>query len=194
MNGWFRLSRAVLTIGMAIAVSVSYPGQARCSERGGQMRALIMGIDEYRFVSSLKGAAADARDITAALHSLGIAGLKLLLNDEGDRATTLRELESLLTRTNPEDTIFIALAGNGALEPERVKGSEPDGMDTVFLLAGFDPRDRRRASEKILRSEFNHFIKGFENKGARVVRASYLSRTFVRATALPAKSIPALRS
>ncbi len=169
MNGWFRLSRAVLTIGMAIAVFVSVSGQARCSDRSGQMRALIMGIDEYRYVNPLKGAAADARDIAAALHGLGIADLKLMLNDEGDRATTLREFENLLARTNPEDTIFIALAGNGALEPERVKGSEPDGMDTVFLLAGFDPRDRRRASEKILNSEFRHFIKEFEDKGARVV-------------------------
>jgi Caspase domain len=169
MNGWFRQSRAILTIALAILVFASVPWQARCSERGGQMRAIIIGIDEYRYVSPLKGAAADARDIEATLRALGIADLKLMLNDEGDRATTLRAFESLLTRTNPDDTIFVALAGHGALEPERVKGSEPDGMDTVFLLAGFDPRDRMRASEKILRSEFNHFIKGFEDKGARVV-------------------------
>ncbi|MGH6811173.1 MAG: caspase family protein [Methylocella sp.] len=169
MRGWFRLSRAVLTVALAISVFVSVPGQARRSEGGGQMRALIMGIDEYRYVSPLKGAAADARDIEATLRALGIADLKLMLNDEGDRATTLLAFDSLLARTNPEDTIFVALAGRSALEPERVKGSEPDGMDTVFLLAGFDPRDRQRASEKILHSEFNHFIKGFEDKGARVV-------------------------
>jgi hypothetical protein len=168
MNGWFRLSPAVLTIGMAIAVFVSVSGQAQCSDHSGQIRALIMGIDEYRYVSPLKGAVSDARDIAVTLRALGIADLKLLLNDEGDRATTLREFESLLTRTNPDDTIFIALAGHGALEPERVKGSEPDGMDTVFLLAGFDSRDRQRASEKILHSEFNHFIKKVEDKGARV--------------------------
>jgi len=148
---------------------VSVAEQARCLEHSGQMRALVLGIDEYRYVSPLKGAAADARDIAAALHGLGIADLKLMLDDEGVRATTLREFESLLSRTNPDDTIFIALAGHGALEPERVKGSEADGMDTVFLLAGFDPRDRKRASEKILHSEFNHFIKGFEDRGARVV-------------------------
>jgi Caspase domain len=169
MKGWLRLSQAVLTVALANFVFASVPEQARCAEHSGQMRALVMGIDEYRYVSPLKGAAADARDIAAALRHLGIADLKLMLNDEGDRATALHEFESLLTRTNPEDTIFIALAGHGALEPERVKGAEPDGMDTVFLLAGFDPRDRRRASEKILRSEFNHFIKGFEDKGARVV-------------------------
>ena len=169
VKGWFHLSRAVRTIAVAISVSVSVLGQVGCSEAGGQMRAIIIGIDGYRHIKPLKGAAADARDIEATLRASGAADLKLLLDEEVDRATILREFESLLARSKPDDTVFISLAGHGALEPERVKGSQPDGMDTVFLLTGFDPHDRQRASEKILHSEFNHFIKQFEDKGARVI-------------------------
>jgi hypothetical protein len=154
---------------VAISVSVSVLGQVGCSEAGGQMRAIIIGIDGYRHIKPLKGAAADARDIEATLRASGAADLKLLLDEEVDRATILREFESLLARSKPDDTVFISLAGHGALEPERVKGSQPDGMDTVFLLTGFDPHDRQRASEKILHAEFNHFIKQFEDKGARVI-------------------------
>ena len=133
------------------------------------MHAIIVGINEYRHIKPLKGAAADARDIAATLRASGAADIKLLLDEEVDRATILREFESLLARSKPDDTVIISLAGHGALEPERVKGSQPDGMDTVFLLTGFDPHDRQRASEKILHAEFNHFIRQFEDKGARVI-------------------------
>jgi hypothetical protein len=168
VKGWFRLSRAAPTIAVAIFVFVSALGLVR-SEGGGQMRAIIIGIDGYRHVKPLKGAAADARDIAAVLRASGAADLKILLNEEVDRATLLREFESLVARAKPDDTVFISLAGHGALEPERVKGSQPDGKDTVFLLTRFDPSDRQRASEKILLAEFNHFIKQFEDKGARVI-------------------------
>ena len=154
---------------VATSVSVSVLGQVGCSEAAGRMRAIIIGINEYRHIKPLKGAAADARDIAATLRASGAADIKLLLDEEVDRATILREFESLLARSKPDDTVFISLAGHGALEPERVKGSQPDGMDTVFLLTGFDPHDRQRASEKILHAEFNHFIKQFEDKGARVI-------------------------
>ena len=169
VKGWFHLSRAVRTMAVAISVSVSVLGQVGCSEAAGRMRAIIIGINEYRHIKPLKGAAADARDIAATLRASGAADIKLLLDEEVDRATILREFESLLARSKPDDTVFISLAGHGALEPERVKGSQPDGMDTVFLLTGFDPHDRQRASEKILHAEFNHFIKQFEDKGARVI-------------------------
>jgi Caspase domain len=169
VKGWFHLSRAAPTIAGAIFVFVSVVGHVRCSEGGGQMHAILIGIDGYRHIKPLKGAAADARDIEAMLRASGAADLKILLNEEVDRVTILREFESLVARSKPDDTVFIALAGHGALEPERVKGSQPDGKDMVFLLTRFDPSDRQRASEKILHAEFNHFIKLFEDKGARVI-------------------------
>jgi len=63
VKSWFHLSRAVLTMAVAISVSVSVLGQVGCSEAGGRMRAIIIGINEYRHIKPLKGADADARDI-----------------------------------------------------------------------------------------------------------------------------------
>jgi hypothetical protein len=94
--------------------------------------------------------------------------MSVMLDQSIDRASTLRALETLLKSAQANDTIFLSVAGHGAQEPERVKGSQPDGMDAVFLMPGFDPRDQKRSSEKILHSEFNHYIKAFEEKGARV--------------------------
>src|ERR1700720_1720920 len=108
VKGWFHLSRAVRTIAVAISVSVSVLGQVGCSEAGGQMRAIIIGIDGYRHIKPLKGGAADAREIEATLRASGAADLKLLLDEEVDRATILREFESLLARSKPDDTVFIS--------------------------------------------------------------------------------------
>jgi len=169
MKAGYRLIEALLSVAVAIAAPISVSGPALGSEGEGQLRAVVIGIDDYQHVRPLKGAVADARDIGTALRALGVTDLKLMLNADADRATALRELGSLVARTEPNDSIIISLAGHGAREPERIKGSEPDGMDTVFLLSGFDPTNPQRASEKILQSEFMHFVKQFEDKGARVI-------------------------
>jgi Caspase domain len=169
MKSGYCLLQALLSVAVVIAACISVSGPVQGSEGGGKLRAVVIGIDDYQHVSPLKGAVADARDIGAALRALGITDLKVLLNADADRVTVLREFGSLVARTEPDDSIVISLAGHGAQEPERIKGSEPDGMDTVFLLSGFDPTDPQRASEKILQSEFMHFTKQFEDKGARVI-------------------------
>ena len=64
--------------------------------------------------------------------------------------------------------IFLSIAGHGTQEPERIKGSEPDGMEDVFLLTNFEPT-AAGSQQRILGSEFNHFIKQFELRGAKVI-------------------------
>ena len=49
-----------------------------------------------------------------------------------------------------------------------MKGSQPDGMDSVFLLPGFDTT-AAGSKQRIIGTEFNHFIKKFEERGARVL-------------------------
>jgi len=49
-----------------------------------------------------------------------------------------------------------------------VKGSEPDGKDDVFLLAGFET-SRAGSEQRIIGTEFNHVIKQLEQRGAQVL-------------------------
>ena len=44
------------------------------SPYGGEIRALVIGIDAYRHVRPLKGAVADARDIETSLRKSGVRG------------------------------------------------------------------------------------------------------------------------
>ena len=80
----------------------------------------------------------------------------------------LREISALVERTRANDIVFLSIAGHGAQEPERIKGSQPDGMEDVFLLPGFEATPTG-SQQRILGSEFNHFIRQFELRGAKVI-------------------------
>ncbi|MHC2336550.1 caspase family protein [Bradyrhizobium sp. USDA 4454] len=135
---------------------------------GASFRALVIGIDDYQNVRKLKGAVADANDIVSSLRTMGVSDVVELTNAQADRDSVLREISSLVERTRSNDVIFLSIAGHGTQEPERIKGSEPDGMENVFLLPQFATTPAGSA-QRILGSEFNHFIRQFELRGAKVI-------------------------
>jgi hypothetical protein len=138
------------------------------ADDGGTVRALVIGIDAYQKVRPLKGAVADARDIEGSLRKMGVTDLTTLVDADANRAKVMKSIEELTARTRPGDLVVLSLAGHGAQEPERVKGSQPDGMDDIFLLAGFEV-SAAGSQQRIIGSEFNHIIKQFEARGARVM-------------------------
>jgi uncharacterized caspase-like protein len=135
---------------------------------GGAIRALVIGINAYQHVRQLKGSVADARDIEGALRSMGTTDIVTLTDAQASRAAVLQSISDLVERTNPNDQIILSIAGHGAQEPETIKGSEPNGMQDVFLLPGFEPTPEG-SRQRILGSEFNHFIRQFELRGAKVL-------------------------
>ena len=138
------------------------------SADGSAVRALIIGIDAYRHVKPLRGAVADARDIEQALRANGVQDITTLIDAKAERATILSSINGLVARAGPHDLIFFSLAGHGAQEPERVRGTQPDGVENVFLLPGFETSGAG-SQQRILGAEFNHFLKQFEARGAHVV-------------------------
>jgi len=137
--------------------------------QGGEVRALVIGIDAYQFVPPLRGAVADARDIEATLRRHGVTDVTALYDAAADRSTVLRILGQLLQRSRSGDLVVVSIAGHGVQEPEHVKGSQPDGFDNVFVLAGFNPKTGPGTQQRIIGTEFNHVIKEFESRGVRVL-------------------------
>ena len=135
---------------------------------GGAVRALVIGIDAYQHVRPLKGSVADARDIEGALRTMGTSDVVTLIDAQASRANILQNISELVQRTKTNDLIILSIAGHGAQEPETIKGSEPDGMQDVFLLPGFEPT-AEGSKQRILGSEFNHFIRQFELRGAKML-------------------------
>ncbi|HEY8064140.1 MAG TPA: caspase family protein [Methylosinus sp.] len=151
--------RAALAICCAV---LAVPALAVAAET----RAIVIGVDRYEHAPPLRGAVADARDLEAVLRGRGARDLAVLVDSSVDRAAVSRAMEALLARAQKGDTIFLTLAGYGALEPGQAKGAEHD--EPAFLLPKYDRRDARKSGEKIPRAELDRFIDAAETKGARV--------------------------
>jgi hypothetical protein len=170
------MSALIPRLGLLVLVILSgYPIGAAASDGvylknpdGGAVRGLVIGIDAYQHVRQLKGSVADAHDIENSLHSMGVSDVTTLVDARASREAILQTIGDLVQRTRPNDLIVLSIAGHGAQEPETVKGSEPDGLQDVFLLPGFEP-SALGSQQRILGSEFNHFIRQFELRGAKVL-------------------------
>lgn len=171
MKSKFHLRRILLNL---VLFSLLFPGSASAKTLqilppgDGQVRALVIGIDRYRSVRPLKGAAADARDIASALKDAGVSDLTVLIDEDASRRNIDSAMTRLIEAAAPGDLVFLSLAGHGAQAPERVKGSEPDGMDEVFLLAGFSSSGSSN-TERIIDDEFNGWLSQFNRKNVDVL-------------------------
>src|SRR5690606_37695435 len=146
------------------AANANQPDLVLRGPTGGEVRALVIGIDAYHHYRPLKGAVADARDIEQSLRRMGTKDLTVLIDDHADRASVLRAVDRLIQRTQQNDLVVLSIAGHGAQEQERIRGTEPDGMENVFLLGRFEPTPAG-SQQRILGKEFNHFIKQLELRG-----------------------------
>jgi hypothetical protein len=117
---------------------------------------------------NLRGAVADARDLEATLKKASVQDLTLFINRDATRRAIEDAMGQLIARTRIGDLVIVAFAGHGAQQAERVKGSEPDGMDEIFVLSNF-----RRAgpgtAERILDNEINSWLKQLNERGATVL-------------------------
>jgi hypothetical protein len=134
----------------------------------GVIRALVIGADHYASHKNLRGAVADARDLEQALRKGGVRDLTVLIEEQASRREAQAAMDRLVASSAPGDLIIISFAGHGSQMPERVKGSDPDGMDEVFVLPAFRERGPDTA-ERILDKEINVWLKRIEQKGAHTV-------------------------
>ncbi|NJO34216.1 MAG: caspase family protein, partial [Rhodospirillales bacterium] len=138
---------------------------------GGAVRALVIGIDNYRNVHvapPLDGAVADARDLATALRTGYVKDLTMLVDHEATRSAVEMALAGLAQRAQPRDLVLVTFAGHGAREPERTKGSEPDQLDEVFLLWGFDTSGQGTL-ERIIDDEMNVWLGRIAKTGAHIL-------------------------
>ncbi len=145
-----------------------------------ETHALVVGIDKYRNVRPLRGAVADALDISAALTRRGVA-VRPLLDGQATRAAVLGELDRIVARARRGDLVIIAFAGHGAREQwgqQRPPGVAAGAPREVFLLgdvnlpnAGgrIDGRYGGSASERIASGEIALRLSSLERNGVRTV-------------------------
>ena len=161
---------ARLAAALAVAAALGLPAQAAGlrAPGGGEVRALVVGIDQYSNLRTLKGAAADARDIAQALRGAGVANMTVLIDREATRQAVVGAMERLVRDARANDFVIITFAGHGAQVPERVRGSKPDGKDEVYVLRDYDPNARRGTPDLIIGPEMKHWLAALDAKGVDV--------------------------
>lgn len=107
--------------------------------KAGRWQALVLGVDDYVGVPVLKGAVNDALDIAETLRRSGVERVTMLTDRDVTRAAVMTHWAKMVETSAPGDTLVLTFAGHGAQETEWIKGSERDGRDEVFLMAGFEP-------------------------------------------------------
>lgn len=137
---------------------------------GGQVRALVVGLDHYksRAIPTLKGAVSDARDLEGTLRSVGVADVTVLIEENVTRRNFEAGINRLIDASRSGDLVIISYAGHGSQTPELVKGSEVDGMDEVFLLNGFESVGDN-TKERIVDDEMNHWLLALQKKKVDVL-------------------------
>lgn len=166
-----RTGSIVFAASLALIACLDIQAQAAGLEApaGGQVHALIVGIDNYANVRRLKGAVADARDLSDALHKAGVSDVKLLIDQDAVRPAVLTELDRLIASAQAKDLVFISFAGHGSQRPESVPHSKPDGLDEAYILQRFDPASNARNPDLIIGPEMKHYLAKLEAKNVDVV-------------------------
>src|ERR1700746_2231437 len=99
-----RLSGMCVSVALAALACLGLPGANAIegiqisNPAGGQVRALMIGIDAYQHVRQLKGAVADARDIQSTLKTMGVRDVTILIDAQAERTVFLREIRALVDR------------------------------------------------------------------------------------------------
>jgi hypothetical protein len=162
MRWWLGLAVLALQAGAAAGAPMLAPA-------GGEVRALVVGIDDYLLERRLKGAVADARDLEAALRRAGVTNLDVLIDAEATRPRLIAAMGRLIDQTRANDLVIISFAGHGTQRPESVRGSKPDGLDEAFVLHDFDRTSTKRNPDLVIGPEMRHWLGQLEAKGAEAV-------------------------
>jgi formylglycine-generating enzyme required for sulfatase activity len=116
----------------------------------GNYRALIIGINDYQddAIPDLDTAVNDAKAMANVLqthYGFRPENVSLLLNDQASSRNIVKQLRQMITKANPDDSIFIYYAGHGELDKVTNKGYwvpyEARGGDPSSYLSNSDIRD-----------------------------------------------------
>jgi uncharacterized caspase-like protein len=155
MGHFHRIAVALIVVHVHFALAI--PCHA-------DVRALVVGIDDYQHEPKLEGAVSDAEDIAAALRKLGAASVTVLLNQEATRTRLEQIWGKTVVAAKPGDTLVFAFAGHGSQETHH----RTNRRANAFLLADFDRKSMTGFRERITNEEIKHWFRSV-GEGVRII-------------------------
>ena len=102
--------------------------------------ALVIGIDEYKHFTNLKGAVNDANLLAKTLRNknINLPNNRVLLNEQATRKAFMKAWKDMLQAANPGDTLILTYAGHGGRIPDQPPLGEADGHDETLMFHDFN--------------------------------------------------------
>lgn len=148
-------------------------------------RALIIGINKYKFINQLNGAVSDARNIQQLIRDVGNykpTQIRLLTDLQATRQGILDGFRWLVEGTQPGDRVFFYFSGHGAQIKDTITDAdEDDGIDET--LCPVDTTAARR--DMVIDDEINKFLQQLTGRQVLIVVDACHSGTIEKSIALP---------
>jgi hypothetical protein len=147
--------------------SPAWPARVLRAPGGGEVRALLVGINKYpnlNKASELNGAVADVRDLAAALKSAGVpdANVQVMTDAAAVRSRFVAEMNRLVSSSKQGDLAIIAYSGHGMRAGRYRQWDEPTHSQIVMSAFGHDARN---GHEIIVDAEMRAWYARLEAKG-----------------------------
>lgn len=176
----------VLLVGCSAQSSETTTEGVQPPAAGSRKLALLIGINDYRFVSKLNGALNDVDDmfkvLTSTAYGFDIANIHFLKDGEATRARILSEIDHhLVDKAQPGDIVVLHYSGHGSLMKNP---DDPTGWDNTIVPV--DSRDPDKKVFDIRDKELNARLRRLtakvgDNGGVTFILDSCHSGTGVRA-------------
>jgi hypothetical protein len=151
-------------------------------------RALLIGINRYAAVPSLKGAVNDVvtmKEVLIQRWGFDPANIAMLIDEQATRDNMMSALGKIVRDANPEDTVYIHYSGHGS-QVQDLNGDEEDGLDETLV-----PQNGRTPGVRdIVDDELGELLARLQTKNVLIVLDSCHSGTATRSVDIRARSVP----
>jgi hypothetical protein len=166
------------TIGAALLFTLSspaWPALVLHAPEGGAVRGVVIGIDHYPNLdgtAQLRGAVADAHDISGALKAAGVpdANVRMLTDGAAVRSRVIAEMDRLVHESQSGDLAIIAYSGHGMRAPTYKRWDRliRSALQSQILMSNFGP-SVENGHEIIVDGEMRAWFARLDAKGVDVV-------------------------
>lgn len=158
------------------------------ASHSGVKRALLIGINRYAAVPSLKGAVNDVmtmKEVLIQRWGFDPVNIAMLIDEQATRDNMTAALENIVRDANAEDTVYIHYSGHGS-QVQDLNGDEADGLDETLV-----PQNGRTPGVRdIVDDELGELLSKLRTRNVLIVLDSCHSGTATRSVDIRARSVP----
>jgi hypothetical protein len=147
---------------LALAAALAWLTPAKAAD----LRALLMGVDNYEHEHRLGGSVNDSMLLAEALRPPVTRELVLMLDQQVLRDPVLKAMDRLLMESAPGDTVLVAFSGHGAVD---IDPAFPQGYRLFWAMADVDTARPDIAKQVIYSDEIAAWIDRARARGVHAI-------------------------